>query len=242
MPKIPNREHTWHFAERLVQQSLQTISGFVARKCRHFYYRAKESFGQHKRDIIVSRVEEACVSLEDTRSHFEDALERFKEIVLADNSSLEMRYKHIKHQFDLSESKANAVSERIQAIEEVSAALFLEWETELEIYINRSLRAQSRRQLKNTRQHYTRLIKAMHRAEAKIKPVLSAFRDQVLFLKHNLNAQAIASLQHELVEITIDTAQLVKAMENSINEANNFVSTLVGQQTLPSPKANSRLM
>jgi hypothetical protein len=32
----------------------------------------------------------------------------------------------------------------------------------------------------------------MLKAEQKIQPVLGAFRDQVLFLKHNLNANAIA--------------------------------------------------
>ena len=35
----------------------------------------------------------------------------------------------------------------------------------------------------------------MRLAESRIEPVLKSFRDQVLFLKHNLNAKAIASLR-----------------------------------------------
>jgi hypothetical protein len=66
----------------------------------------------------------------------------------------------------------------------------------------------------------------MKRAEKKIAPVLSAFRDQVLFLKHNLNAQAVASLQGELVSIESDVASLIREMEASINEADSFIQSL----------------
>ena len=223
---------------RIARQSMLLISGYVARQCRHFYYRTRESLGQHKRELVVCRVEDASTSLQETRQHFEDALEKFKSIVEHQGNSLESRYKQLKIQFDISQAKANSVSDRIRSIEEVSDALFKEWETELNLYSNRSLRSQSRQQLKVTRQHYARLIKAMHRAEAKINPVLSAFRDQVLFLKHNLNAQAIAALQNELVEISIDIMHLIHAMENSINEANSFVLSLVEQKSLPGPGRN----
>ncbi len=67
----------------------------------------------------------------------------------------------------------------------------------------------------------------MKRAEKKIDPVLLVFRDQVLFLKHNLNAQAIASLQGELVSIKTDVASLISEMEASIREADAFIKEMV---------------
>jgi len=208
------------------------LVNYLAKQCRHVFYHAKESLGLHKRDLVVCRVEEACDSLQETKQQFEGALEKFKELALIQGGSLETRYRILKQQLVLSESKAKAVHERILLIEDVSEALFCEWETELENYSNRHLRTQSRQQLKSSRRHYGRLIKAMYRAEAKIKPVLSAFRDQVLFLKHNLNAQAIAALQYELMEISVDISQLILAMEHSIAEANSFVLVLVKQKTL----------
>jgi len=66
----------------------------------------------------------------------------------------------------------------------------------------------------------------MRRAEDKMDPVLVVFLDQVLFLKHNLNAKAIASLQDELVAVEEDVALLVKDMEESIAEAEWFISTM----------------
>ena len=106
----------------------------------------------------------------------------------------------------------------------------MEWESELNEFTNRALRNNSKQQLKAARQNYARLIKAMQRAESKIQPVLAAFKDQVLYLKHNLNARAIAALQHEFIEISVDISQLIQAMEQTIAEASLFVSALVDQK------------
>ena len=57
-------------------------------------------------------------------------------------------------------------------------------------------------------------------------PPLRAFRDQVLYLKHNLNARAIASLQGELRAVESEVAALVREMERSIREADSFVASL----------------
>lgn len=223
----------------LTERSVKLLSRFVAYNFQHIYYRTRESLGQHKRDLVVLRVEEASSSLQETKIHFLDALERFKSVVNVESGSLEDKYRLLKQQFDFCNMRANIVHNRIQAIEEVSDALFKEWDAELKQYTNRSLRAQSRQQLKISRQHYSRLIKAMLKAEQKIQPVLGAFRDQVLFLKHNLNANAIAALQQEFAEICFDISQLIQAMEKSIAEANHYVHILVehkNQPALPAAK------
>ena len=65
---------------------------------------------------------------------------------------------------------------------------------------------------------------------SKIAPVLSAFHDQVLFLKHNLNAQAIASLQDELTTVENETGILIQEMEKSIDEADAFIQEMTQQE------------
>jgi len=211
------------------------LFAFVKKRLDSVYYQSRESLlGHHKRDIVVIQVDQACQSLRGTRDQFEDALTQFKNIVNVESSSLEHRYKLLQRQFEFCQSKSEDVSRRISLIEEVSNSLFKEWEDELSEYSNRALRTKSRQQLKASKQQYNRLIKTMRKAESRIHPVLAAFKDQVLFLKHNLNAKAIAALQHEFVEIGIDISQLIEVMEITINEASQFVSTLVEQRALPS--------
>ncbi len=210
------------------------LINYFKKQLDQLYYQSRESLlGHHKRDIVVIQVDQTCNSLKNTRDQFEDALEQFKNIVELKDTSLEHRYKLLQRQYDFCKSRSEDVSQRIKVIEDVSASLFSEWEDELQHYSSRALRSKSRQQLKASKQQYNRLIKIMRKAEGRIHPVLAAFKDQVLFLKHNLNAQAIAALQHEFVEISIDISQLIEVMEITINEASQFVSTLVDQKALP---------
>jgi hypothetical protein len=199
---------------------------FLTAGCQKAYYSTMEKFGVHKRDIMVDRVEEARDSQHDAKEQFQSALEQFSQVLNYKGGKLEDKYKSLQAEYDKSEAKAEEVRDRIDAVENVSEALFAEWEDELEQYTSRSLRLDSEKKLKRTRGQYQQLIKAMRKAEAKMEPVLRAFNDQVLYLKHNLNAQAIASLQSELVAVESDITDLIKEMEKSIGEANAFIKTM----------------
>lgn len=217
----------------LTKTAADFVERFFNRKVRDVYYRTRETLGEHKRDIVVYEVSQACVNLQETRDHFENALQRFKTIITVENTPLENKYHALKRQYEACQTKADTVSNRIRAIENVTDALFLEWELELDQYSNRLLRANSKQQLKMARQRYGRLLKTLNRAEDRMKPVLSAFKDQVLFLKHNLNAQAIAAIQNEFVEISMDISQLIRIMEIIIAEASDFIASLSDQKALP---------
>ncbi len=221
---------------------IRLIRSLLSKPLQNAYYQSRESLlGDHKRDIVVMQVDQACESLRDSRDEFVDALEKFKLLVKVNDSPLQQRYQQLKKHFDQCRYKADQVSQRIRAIESVSEALFAEWEAEIELYNNRVLKARSQQQLKKSRQQYSRLLKTLQMAEGRMFPVLAAFQDQVLFLKHNLNAHAIAALRHEFVDIGVDISKLIAVMEKTIVEASQFVSILVDQKQLPASTTRKRL-
>lgn len=187
------------------------------------YYRTMEAFGQEKRDILVNRVEDARESQEDAKKQFSSALERFTVLMNFDGGNLEKTYKRLNTEFERSEKRAERVRDRIEEVQDVAGALFTEWEEELDQYTDPALRRTSQQQLDQTRSRYLQMDQVMSRAAEKMDPVLNAFRDQVLFLKHNLNARAIASLEGTANELKSDVARLIADMEASIEEANAFI-------------------
>lgn len=197
--------------------------------CSSIYYKGLEKIGIPKRDVMVHRVEKARDTQQETKQQFKSALEQFTAATQFKGGDLEATYNKLNAEYEASVKQADDVKKRISDIEDVSEALFSEWEKELTEYGNASLRQNSQQKLVATRQHYKQLISAMRQAEAKIEPVLSVFRDQVLFLKHNLNAQAIASLKGQLGSVQSDVTALVAAMEKSINEADAFIQTMEKQ-------------
>ena len=134
-------------------------------------------------------------------------------------------------EYEQSQAKAQAVHDRIASVEDVSQALFEEWENELNQYSSAKLRRRSQQKLRETRSQYEKFIKAMKRAESQMDPVLAKFKDQVLFLKHNLNAQAIASLKGELGSVEGNVQTLIKDMEASIQQADTFIASMTKDQT-----------
>lgn len=186
----------------------------------------KEQFGYAKREQLVDGVQKARDAQEDAKEQFASALEEFIAVTRVDGGELEATYKRLQRELERSEDRAESVRDRITSVERVGGALFREWEQELSEYSSESLRASSREQLEATRRRYDELLAAMHRAESKMEPVLVAFNDQVLFLKHNLNARAIASLEGTVGELEQEIGVLIRDMEASIAEANAFIDSM----------------
>lgn len=194
--------------------------------CQSAYYSTMEKFGFEKRDILVDRVEEAKESQEDAQEQFSSALDQFLQLTNYDGGELQDVYENLKDQFETSQSSAERVSERIDKVESVADALFDEWEGELESYSNEKLRRDIEGKLKDTKRRYNSLLKAMRKAEGKMDPVLTAMQDNVLYLKHNLNASAISGLQGEFGNIKQDIDQLINEMNTAIDQSNEFITSM----------------
>jgi len=213
------------FTEHSSAKKLLTLIGliFILSGCQSAYYSTLEKAGFHKRDILVERVGKARDAQQEGKEQFKSALEKFSSVLNFKGGELEDKYNQLNDEYEDSEDAAEDVRDRIDSVESVAEALFEEWEEELTQYTNASLKRDSQTKLRNTRSRYKKLITAMRRAEKKMDPVLKAFKDQVLYLKHNLNAKAIMSLQKELHSVESNIAALVKDMEKSIREADTFI-------------------
>lgn len=198
--------------------------------CSKLFYETAVKLGKEKRDILVSRVKDARRDQEEAKEQFKTTLEAFQSVTGFDGGKLAEVYKKLNKEFEKSEDRANDVGGRINAIEMVARDMFKEWGKEIDQMSDRSLKTQSRSLLRDTEVRYGTLIRKMRDSEKRMKPVLGAFRDQVLFLKHNLNARAIRSLKETSVKIGSDVTALIGEMEASIREADSFVASL-GKET-----------
>ena len=198
----------------------------LASGCQSAYYGVMEKMGSHKRDILVDRVEEAKDAQENARDQFASAFDEFLAVSQVDIGDLKAAYDRIEDSFQRSERGAKAVWDRIGAIKRVGKALFKEWESELGDYASIELRRSSEDQLNRTRLLYLKLVGAMERAADRMTPVLDAFRDQTLFLKHNLNAQAVAALDRTSLRLRDEVDLLIRQMSASIEEANAFIAQM----------------
>jgi Skp family chaperone for outer membrane proteins len=194
--------------------------------CSSAYYGAMEKFGIAKREILADRVDATRKAQQEAKEQFADALQRFLAVTKTDGGDLQRKYEEMNTQFKRSEDQAKEVRAKIAAVEDVAGALFREWKQELAKYSSAALRSDSQRQLELTQRRYDALLGLMKRAAERMDPVLATFRDQVLYLKHNLNARAVSSLGTTQRTLEADISRLISDMETSIREAEVFIRDL----------------
>jgi hypothetical protein len=202
------------------------VAAFLGAGCQTTYYAVWESLGKEKRHLLKDNVEMAQAEQEEASEQFKDALTRIKEIYGFQGGDLEAFYNDLKADYQACERRARAVEGRIDRVEEIAADLFEEWEHEIDQMTNAKFQAKSRRSLEDTRKRYSRLKNAMVKARSRMDPVLVSLNDYVLYLKHNLNAQAIGALKQEVDDIEMEVETLIRDIAQSIAEADDFLKTL----------------
>lgn len=216
---------TWEMKMKLRLMLLPVVL-LALTGCRTLYYGTMEKMGVHKRDIAVDRVKAARDTQNEAKQQFLTAMEQFKSVVHFPGGNLEAEYNKLNATLQKCEGRANDVRSRLHAVEDVSNALFREWRAELKQYSSDALRQSSQRKYDATLAKYKTLIAAMKKAESKLEPALIPLRDQVLFMKHNLNARAIAGLTDELVGVQTNVDTLVRDIESAVNQADAFIASL----------------
>lgn len=197
----------------------------VSSGCQTAYYSVWETLGKEKRHLLKEEVQKATAEQEQATQQFKDVLTRMKEMYGFKGGDLEQFYNKLKSDYEESEERAEAVRKRIDNVEQIAADLFKEWEKEIGEISNPNLKAKSSASLRSTKERYVRLHKAMNRAEESMDPVLKKLKDYVLYLKHNLNAQAVGALKQEVGDIETEVKKLIGDMGKSIKEAEEFLST-----------------
>ncbi|BCV34356.1 MULTISPECIES: DUF2959 domain-containing protein [Shewanella] len=200
--------------------------GLLLGGCQSAYYGAMEKVGYHKRDIMVDRVKDAKESQQEAQEQFSSALEEMQALLNHDGGDLEKAYNKAKDEYESAQEAADDVSNRINKVEDVAEALFDEWQGEIGEISKASLRSKSQAKLKETRRSYEQLIRSMRRAESKMPPILTSMKDNMLYLKHNLNAQTIGAIKGEFASLQSDISGLIKEMNKSIDESNRFIAAM----------------
>ncbi len=196
--------------------------------CASAKYSALEKVGIHKRDILVDRVEDARDSQSETREHLVSAYEELSALIGHDGGELEKQYKRLDKDVERARDATDELDDRLKSIDRVSEDLFEEWESELELYSSQALRNEQAKKLAESRKQFKHMRDRMQVARNRVDPVMAVLNDNVLYLKHSLNAQAVAALRGEAASLEGDVEALIRDMQIAIDEADAFISKMRG--------------
>lgn len=202
------------------------VSSLFLSSCQSMVYSAYEAIGVEKRDLLVKGIRKGQEEQVSAQEQFQSTLDALKELTGNDGGDLGKAYEKLKSEYERSDARANAVRARIQTIDQVASDMFAEWSMELEQIQRADLRSKSEELRRDTQSRYDDLVDRMKAAEGQMDPLLQTFKDQVLFLKHNLNAQMVSGLEDVVVDIEAEVGALVQDLQQAIDEADEFINDL----------------
>jgi len=207
----------------LIGMLLLVLSG-----CASVQYSALEKVGIHKRDILVDRVEDARDAQTETREQLVSAYEQLSALVDHDGGELEKKYERLSKEVEQSRDATEDLDEHLSDIDRVSEDLFAEWKSELDLYSSAALRSDQEQKLQRARKQFSTMRNRMQTARNRVDPVMAVLSDNVLFLKHSLNAQALAAVRGQASVLEGQVDVLIRDMQAAIEEADAFISRMRG--------------
>lgn len=204
--------------------------------CTSAYYKTMRTLGKEKRDILISRVRDAKKDQDQTKEKLKTTMQSFQELTGFQGGSLERSYKRLNGDYESANDQAQKLHDKVDSIDQVSKDLFTEWQGEIAQMGNPKLKSQSTAMLRDAKTRQAAYLRAMRKTESQITPVLAAFHDQVLFLKHNLNSRAIGSLKGTSAELQSDVADLIQSIDASSAEADKLITSLAASDTATQEK------
>ena len=220
------RLESWRLHGSILVTGLRLFGDVYMNACTSAYYKTMQKFGKEKRDILVARVKDSKKDQEQTKEQLKTTMETFQELTGFKGGDLEKSYKKLNSEYEKAEGQANKLRDRVKSIDQVSNDLFSEWQKEIDEMGNAGLKNRSAAMLRDAKDRQSVYMKAMRKTESQMTPVLTAFHDQVLFLKHNLNARAIGSLKGTAASINTDVTALMKSIDSSMQEADKLIASL----------------
>jgi chromosome segregation ATPase len=211
---------------RLVLAAALAAAVVPAAGCSSMKYSFWEMFGKEKRDLLKSDLNGLVSDQNAAKQKFGTALDRVKALTHFQGGDLEAEYEKLKSAHEDAAASAKAIDSRISDIETVASDLFDEWKKEDDQMQTASLKDDSERKLAETKRRYDSMHSSMVASRKSMDPALTLLNDQVLYLKHNLNAAAVGSLGTSMADVEKSIASLQQSIEASIREAQGFIDTM----------------
>lgn len=205
---------------------LLSFSLMMVVSCSTVYYNVWEALGKEKRDLLKSNVLKVKEDQDEVQEEFRDTLEKVRSKYKLNGGNLEKIYDQLNGDYEDAKAKSDTLTKRINKVEEIAEDLFEEWEQEAKQITNTTYRRDSLNKRRATMRKFKGMHRAMRRVESSLQPVLTKLKDQVLYLKHNLNAQAIGAFKVEFEKIAREINSLSGQIKKSSRAADDFIANM----------------
>jgi hypothetical protein len=135
-------------------------------------------------------------------------------------------YNSLQKEMENTEKRRATIGEVAATMSAEADTLFKQWTDSAAAIENADLRKKSEERLAATKASYAEIGTVGQKASDLYGPFMKDLQDQVTFLGHDLNAEAVASLKPEAAKINEAASKLIQSIDDTITTANTNIGAL----------------
>ncbi len=160
-------------------------------------------------DDLVAAVENVQKELDVSKGTMLAAVQGLQAITAPDFQGDAVKaYEQLVDVVENSEDQAEDLRKSIEKMQAEAVPVFDQWTKDLEAYSNPEMRQRSQARLSAARERYDAVVAAVEPVLVEYEAINQSFRDHVLFLKHDMNPAALATIQDDVRRIAKDATSL----------------------------------
>jgi len=184
-------------------------------------------------DEGVKRVEQLVKSagstvqaIGDAKLQFIKTIDVYNSILAEDAKDRKKLYKKLQSEMAATQEKRAEVGRRADHMRLEAGIVFKSWADSTVGIESPDLRKRSEERLEKTKDRCAEIQSAGQSAVDVYAPVMKALQDQVTYLGHDLNAEAVASLKPDAEKVNAQAQELTKRLDEAIAVANQNINAL----------------
>jgi len=165
-------------------------------------------------------------AIAETKQQLAKTMDVYNALMAEDAKDRKKLYADLKKQMGNTEKRRSQIAEQATSMKSEAEALFRQWAESAAAIENAELRARSEERLEATKTSYAEIDTVGRKAADLYHAFMKDLQDQITFLGHDLNPEAVASLGPEAEELNEKADTLMRRIDDTIRTANERIGAL----------------
>lgn len=175
---------------------------------------------------LVKSSGETVQAIGETKLQIQKTLDTYNALLGEDASKLRNLYKGLQKEMEGTAKKRAEIDSRSEVMQQDANTLFESWASSATAIENEDLRARSLERLATTKERFAEIEAVGRKAGELYDPFMKSLGEQVTYLGHDLNAEALASLKPDAEKLNQKAKELLAAIDDAIGVANKNIGML----------------
>jgi hypothetical protein len=187
---------------------------------------AQSNEGVKQTERLIKASGNTVKAIGETKVQLMKTMDVYNALMADDATDRKKLYKSVQKEMDNTEKRRMKITEEAAKMKSEADTLFAQWAESAAAIENPDLRKRSEDRLEATKASYAEIEAVGQKAADLYPPFMKDLQDQITYLGHDLNAEAVASLKPEVAKLNEKAQALVRSLDDTIGTANQKISAL----------------